>query len=77
MTDRHDLIAYLATLATLVIVFVAALVAASLSNVITTKMEAFGLGTLVGGLIGILRIPSAARPLATTREGDVTVETKP
>ena len=45
----------LATLAALVIVFVAALIAAGRG---VTVGEAFGLGTITGGLIGVLRIPS-------------------
>lgn len=56
MKQHEQLIAYLATLTTLVVIFIAALVAAG-HNVSVT--EAFGMGTLVGGLIGVLRIPSA------------------
>lgn len=56
MTPREQLIAYLATLGALVVIFVAALVAAGRG---VTVGEAFGLGTVLGGLIGILRIPSA------------------
>ena len=56
MTPREQLVAYLATLAALVIVFVSALVAAGRG---VTVGEAFGLGTITGGLIGILRPPSA------------------
>ncbi len=56
MTAREQLIAYLATLASLVIVFVAALIAAGRG---VTVGEAFGLGTITGGLIGILRIPTS------------------
>jgi hypothetical protein len=56
MTKRDQLIAYLATLAALVTVFIAALIAAGRG---VTVGEAFGLGTITGGLIGILRIPSS------------------
>lgn len=56
--NRDALIAYLATLAALVIVFVAALVAAACVPELVGKVEAFGLGTITGGLIGVLRIPS-------------------
>ena len=56
MTAREQLVAYLATLAALVTIFIAALVAAGRG---VTVGEAFGLGTVLGGLIGILRIPSA------------------
>lgn len=56
MSDRHDqLVAYLATLLALVVVFIAALIASG--NGVTVN-EAFGLGTITGGLIGVLRIPS-------------------
>ncbi len=55
MTGRDQLVAYLATLGTLCLVFCAALIAAG--NAVTVN-EAFGLGTITGGLIGVLRIPS-------------------
>jgi hypothetical protein len=56
VSDRHDqLVAYLATLLALVVVFIAALIASG--NGVTVN-EAFGLGTITGGLIGVLRIPS-------------------
>jgi hypothetical protein len=59
MTDlREQLVAYLATLATLVLVFIAALVAAAIAPALLGKVEAFGLGTITGGLIGVLRLPS-------------------
>ncbi len=61
MTSREQLIAYLATLAALVIVFIAALVAGGFNLAVVGKIEAFGLGTITGGLIGVLRIP-ALRP---------------
>lgn len=59
MSDRHDIIAYLATLATLFAIFALSLVIAAYHPTIVGKIEAFGLGTITGGLIGILRIPSA------------------
>lgn len=55
MTAREQLIAYCATLLTLCIVVVAALIAAGQGVTVT---EAFGLGAVTGGLIGVLRIPS-------------------
>lgn len=59
MTERHQqLIAYLATLAALVLVFIAALIAASFAPDLMGKFEAFGLGTITGGLIGVLRLPT-------------------
>lgn len=68
MTAREQLLAYLATLATLAIVFIAALIAAAFAPGLMGKMEVFGLGTITGGLIGVLRIP-------TTR--NVTVDNPP
>lgn len=64
MNPREQLIAYLSTLGALVVVFVAALIAAGRG---VTVGEAFGLGTITGGLIGILRIPAsrAAEPAGT------------
>lgn len=61
MTAREQLVAYLATLLALVLVLVAALTGAALSVIVAGKMEAFGLGTITGGLIGVLRIPSQTR----------------
>ena len=58
MTERKaQFAAYLATLATLALVFVAALVAAAVAPALIGKIEAFGLGTITGGLIGVLRLP--------------------
>jgi uncharacterized membrane protein YjjP (DUF1212 family) len=59
----QQLAAYLATLATLLLVFVAALAAATISPALVGKIEAFGLGTITGGLIGVLRLPNS-RPAA-------------
>ena len=70
MNERHQLIAYLATLGALVIVFVAALVAGAISEQVLGKVEAFGLGTITGGLIGVLRIPSARAPVANVENAD-------
>jgi len=55
--QKAQLAAYLATLATLALVFVASLVAAALVPALVGKIEAFGLGTITGGLIGVLRLP--------------------
>lgn len=55
MTERYQLIAYLGTLMALVAVFVGALVAAGNGVTIT---EAYGVGTITGGLIGVLRLPT-------------------
>lgn len=52
------LLAYLATLATLLLIFLAALLAGVLDPLVIGKLEAFGLGTITGGLIGALRYPA-------------------
>jgi hypothetical protein len=64
MTQREQLIAYLATLAALIFVLLSALITAAFAPAVMGKIEAFGLGTITGGLIGVLRIPTqrAAKP---------------
>ena len=71
MTHRDQLIAYLATLAALVVVFVSALIAAGRG---VTVGEAFGLGTITGGLIGILRIPNRGPEPAGTPSDPITTK---
>ena len=73
MTHREQLIAYLSTLGALVLVLALALVAGIISDHVIGKIEAFGLGTITGGLIGVLRIPAARNPVAATESGDVNV----
>ncbi|MFM9829721.1 MAG: hypothetical protein ACKVOB_13430 [Sphingomonas sp.] len=73
MTPREQLHAYLATLATLAFIFTVAIIAGAWSDHVVGKIEAFGLGTIAGGLIGVLRIPSSRTPVATTDSGDVNV----
>lgn len=58
MTARYQLIAYLATLAALVAIFAIAFIAGAISPDVLGKVEAFGMGTAIGGLIGVLRLPS-------------------
>lgn len=70
MTEREQLIAYCATLFTLLAVFVAALIAAGYRVNVT---EAFGLGTITGGLIGALRFPS--RTAAGNTQADANLAT--
>ncbi|MEO7466734.1 MAG: hypothetical protein ABIV36_06965 [Sphingobium limneticum] len=65
MTAREQLFAYLATLAALVLVFTVAIVAGVISDHVIGKIEAFGLGTITGGLIGVLRIPTSRSPGAS------------
>jgi hypothetical protein len=73
MSAQEQLIAYLATLAALVLVIVFALLIAAWVPLVMGKMEVFGLGTVTGGLIGVLRIPSARAAVASTDSGDVNV----
>lgn len=68
MTAREQLIAYLATLGILALVILGALLIAAWVPEVMGKMEVFGLGTVTGGLIGVLRIPSI---------GKVTVDNPP
>lgn len=63
MNSREQLIAYLATLGVLALIVLGAmLIAAFTGEVIIGKMEAFGLGTVTGGLIGLMRLPSTRSP---------------
>jgi hypothetical protein len=75
VNPREQLIAYLATLAALVVVLLGAMIIAALSNSIIGKMEAFGLGTVTGGLIGLMRLPSA-RPIEPAGTPSDPVSTK-
>lgn len=74
MNAREQLIAYVATLTALIIVVIGALIVAAIAPDILGKVEAFGIGTVTGGLIGVLRIPSLRSPLASTETGDVNVD---
>ena len=51
MNQRHALIAFIATLVTLVLVLIASFTAACLVPELVGKIEAFGIGTVTGGLI--------------------------
>jgi hypothetical protein len=51
MSQRHSLIAFVATLVTLVAVLALAFAAAYLVPDLLGKIEAFGLGTVTGGLV--------------------------
>lgn len=75
MSAREQLIAYLATLATLALVILVALLIAACVPEVMGKMEVFGLGTVTGGLIGILRIPTS-RPTEPTGTATDPVNTK-
>lgn len=78
MTSTQQLIAYLATLGAIVAVVLCSMVISTWNGgVLIGKLEAFGLGTVLGGLIGVLRIPSIQRATGSTESGDVNVEAKP
>lgn len=51
MNQRHSLIAFIATLITLVLVLVSSFTAAYFVPDLIGKIEAFGIGTVTGGLI--------------------------
>ncbi|KQM58800.1 MULTISPECIES: hypothetical protein [unclassified Sphingomonas] len=76
MNAREQLVAYLATLGALVVVLLGSMTIASLTGeVIIGKMEAFGIGTVTGGLIGLMRLPSS-RPAGTPNDPISTEEAK-
>jgi uncharacterized membrane protein YeiH len=54
---KYEYRAYLWTLGALVLVFFGSLGTAAAFPAIIGKIEAFGLGTITGGLIGLLRMP--------------------
>ena len=66
--QRDQLLAYLATLVTLVVCFLGALIVGAINDAVIGKLEAFGMGTLIGGLIGVLRLP---------QQRNVTVDNRP
>lgn len=78
MTAREQLVAYIATLAALVICLLGAMIIAAVVPPILGKLETFALGTVFGGLIGVLRIPSQRQTTtASTDSGDVNVSPPP
>lgn len=75
MTSREQLIAYLATLVALIMALVGSMVIAAFVPGILGHVADFGIGTVTGGLIGVLRIPAARTPVNSTDSGDVNVNT--
>jgi len=73
MTPHEQLIAYLATLAALVVALVGSMIVAAFVPGVLGHVADFGIGTVTGGLIGVLRIPSAKSPTAATESGDISV----
>ena len=76
MTAREQLLAYLATLIALVTALLGAMLISAWVPAVLGKIEVFALGTVFGGLIGVLRIPSARNPVASTDSGDVNVSSE-
>lgn len=76
MTAREQLTAYIATLVALVVVVMGSLITAAIVPGLIGKLEVFGIGTVTGGLIGVLRIPSLRNPVASTESGDVNLQEK-
>jgi hypothetical protein len=70
MNENHAFWAYIATLGALVLVFIAALTFGAFNAGILGKVEAFGLGTITGGLIGVLRLPAARQPTSNVENAD-------
>ena len=68
--DKHTLIAFLATLGAIVVLFVAACVCLAFSK----SVEAIGIGGVMTGLIGVLgTFRPRSSPTAATTTGDVNV----
>lgn len=65
-----ELRAYLWTLAALVAVFLTTLFLAAAYPHLSGRLEAFGLGTVTGGLIGLLRTPRFVPQGRRDREGE-------
>lgn len=55
--SNEQLLAYVATLLTLILIFLGSLIAGAFNPGIIGKIGEFGLGTITGGLIGVLRMP--------------------
>lgn len=70
---KHEYRAYLWTLAALVAVFFGTMLLAATYPAIIGKLESFGLGTVTGGLIGLLRTPRQA-PTQHLQSGDVSAD---
>jgi hypothetical protein len=69
-THKFEYHAYLWTLGALVLVFFGSMGAAAYNPEILGKLEMFGLGTITGGLIGLLRMPRHQGPMDVQPEGE-------
>ena len=78
MKDHGQLAAYLATLAALVVIFLAVLIVSAFAPAVLGKVEMLGVGTVTGGLIGVLRLPTQRSVTVDNAASDpVPVEEKP
>lgn len=77
MTAREQLIAYLATLCALCVALIGSMLVAAFVPGVLGHIADFGIGTVTGGLIGVLRLPTSRSPVATTDSGDVNVSPTP
>lgn len=74
MTQSEQLVAYIVTLAALIVTLLGAMLVVAFVPGLSSHVADFGIGTVTGGLIGVLRIPSArSAAVATTDSGDVNV----
>ena len=65
----EELLAYFATLVALVLLVVIAMLISAYFPHILGRVETFGLGTVTGGLIGLMRIPRTKQGEALLAEG--------
>lgn len=73
MTPSEQLVAYLSTLFALVVALVGSMLIAAFVPGVLGHVADFGIGTVTGGLIGVLRIPTSRAPTASTDSGDISV----
>lgn len=74
MSPREQLIAYLATLVALLVALIGSQLIGAWVPGVLGHVADFGIGTVTGGLIGVLRIPASRPPIASTDSGDVNVK---
>ena len=75
MTSSEQLIAYVVTLGALIVTLLGAMLVVAFVPGLSSHVADFGIGTVTGGLIGILRIPSTRNnPVVTTDSGDVNLQ---
>ena len=80
MKFSEQLIAYVSTLITLIIIMAMGFIFGAFNSNILSNIGAFGLGTAVGGLIGLLRVPSHTPQSVTATtdgSGTATVSSSP